>query len=205
MKIIPTSQTHKHISGYAFVFGFLLLMAFVQPAPKMPYKKAGLTEQEAALHLLNRFTFGPKPGQVEEVVKQGLENWFLEQLQPVPDNEVVRNRLGGFQALNMPTDSIVNTYLQPAQLLRLAIAKGYIDKDSVDKTDRPAYRDALKKLQSDYGFRPLQELQRELINQKVIRAVYSDAQLQEVLTDFWFNHFNVSLTKNQVQQLVLPY
>ena len=205
MKINPTSQTHKRIIRYAFVFGFLFLMAFIQPAPKMPYKKAGLTEQEAALHLLNRFTFGPRPGQVEEVVKQGLENWFLEQLQPVPDNETVRVKLSSYSALTMPTDSIVNTYLQPAQLLRLAIAKGYIDKDSVDKTDRPAYREALKKLQTDYGFRPLQELQRELINQKVIRAVYSDAQLKEVLTDFWFNHFNVSLTKNQVQQLVLPY
>ena len=205
MTINPTSQTHKRALGYAFVFGFLFLMAFIQPAPKMPYKKAGLTEQEAALHLLNRFTFGPKPGQVEEVVKQGLENWFLEQLQPVPDNETVRVKLSSYSALTMSTDSIVNTYLQPAQLLRLAIAKGYIDKDSVDKTDRPAYREALKKLQADYGFRPLQELQRELINQKVIRAVYSDAQLQEVLTDFWFNHFNVSLTKNQVQQLVLPY
>ncbi len=201
----PTRQTPMRMIQYAYVFGFLFLMAFVKPAPKMPYKKAGLTEQEAALHLLNRFTFGPKPGQVEEVVKQGLENWFLAQLQPAPDNEVVRNRLGGFQALNMPTDSIVNTYLQPAQLIRLAIAKGYIDKDSVDKTDKPAYRDAIKKMQSEYGYRPLQELQRELINQKVIRAVYSDAQLQEVLTDFWFNHFNVSLTKNQVQQLVLPY
>ena len=187
------------------MFGFLFLMAFIQPVPKMPYKKAGLTEQEAALHLLNRFTFGPRPGQVEEVVKQGLENWFLEQLQPAKDNETVRVKLSSYSALTMPTDSIVNTYLQPAQLLRLAIAKGYIDKDSVDKTDRPAYREALKKLQTDYGFRPLQELQRELINQKVIRAVYSDAQLQEVLTDFWFNHFNVSLTKNQVQQLVLPY
>ena len=205
MTINPTSQTHKRALGYAFVFGFLFLMAFIQPAPKMPYKKAGLTEQEAALHLLNRFTFGPKPGQVEEVVKQGLENWFLEQLQPVPDNETVRVKLSSYSALTMSTDSIVNTYLQPAQLLRLAIAKGYIDKDSVDKTDRPAYREALKKFQTDYGFRPLQELQRELINQKVIRAVYSDAQLQEVLTDFWFNHFNVSLTKNQVQQLVLPY
>ncbi len=205
MKINLTSQTHKRIIRYAFVFGFLFLMAFIQPAPKMPYKKAGLTEQEAALHLLNRFTFGPRPGQVEEVVKQGLENWFLEQLQPVPDNETVRVKLSSYSALTMPTDSIVNTYLQPAQLLRLAIAKGYIDKDSVDKTDRPAYREALKKLQTDYGFRPLQELQRELINQKVIRAVYSDAQLKEVLTDFWFNHFNVSLTKNQVQQLVLPY
>ena len=205
MKINLTSQTHTRALGYAFVFGFLFLMAFIQPAPKMPYKKAGLTEEEAALHLLNRFTFGPKPGQVEEVVKQGLENWFLEQLQPVKDNEKVRVKLSSYTALTMPTDSIVNTYLQPAQLLRLAIAKGYIDKDSVDKTDRPAYREALKKLQADYGFRPLQELQRELINQKVIRAVYSDAQLQEVLTDFWFNHFNVSLTKNQVQQLVLPY
>jgi len=119
----------------------------------------------------------------------------LAQLQPAPDNEVVHNRLAGFQALNMPTDSIVNTYLQPAQLIRLAIKNGIIDKDSVDRTDRPAYRDAIKKMQSDYGYRLLQELQRELINQKVIRAVYSDAQLQEVLTDFWFNHFNVSLTK----------
>ena len=205
MKINPTSQTLKRMIQYAYVFGFLFLMAFAQPTPKMPYKKAGLTEQEAALHLLNRFTFGPKPGQVEEVVQQGLENWFLAQLQPVPDNEVVRNRLAGYQALNMPTDSIVNTYLQPAQLIRLAIKNGFIDKDSVDRTDKPAYRDAIKKMQTEYGYRPLQELQRELINQKVIRAIYSDAQLQEILTDFWFNHFNVSLTKNQIQQLVLPY
>lgn len=205
MKPNPTSQTYKRIIRYGYVFGFLVLMAFVQPTPKMPYKKAGLTEQEAALHLLNRFTFGPKPGQVEELVQQGLENWFMAQLQGGPDNEAVRERLEGYPALSMPTDSIVNTYLQPAQLLRLAIAKGYIDKDSVDKSDKPAYREALKKMQADYGFRPIQELQRELINQKVIRAVYSDAQLQEVLTDFWFNHFNVSLTKNQIQQLVLPY
>jgi uncharacterized protein (DUF1800 family) len=205
MKMNPTSQTPKRIVRYAYVFGFLFLMAFAQPTPKMPYKKAGLTEQEAALHLLNRFTFGPKPGQVEEVVKQGLENWFMAQLQANADNEAVRLRLANYPALTMPTDSIVNTYLQPAQLLRLAIAKGYIDKDSVDKSDKPAYREALKKMQADYGFRPLQELQRELINQKIIRAVYSDAQLHEVLTDFWFNHFNVSLTKNQVQQLVLPY
>jgi len=123
MKNNPTSQTPKRMIQYAYVFGFLFLMAFVKPAPKMPYKKAGLTEQEAALYLLNRFTFGPKPGQVEEVVKLGIENWFLAQLQPVPDNEVVRNRLAGFQALNMSTDSIVNTYLLPAQLVSLSIKK----------------------------------------------------------------------------------
>lgn len=195
----------KPILKYIHVLGFFILMAFSGPSLKMPYKKAGLTEQEAALYLLNRFTFGPKPGQVDELVHQGLENWFMAQLQATSDNEAVRLRLANYPALTMPTDSIVNTYLLPVQLLRLAIAKGYIDKDSVDKSDRPAYKEALKKMQADYGFRPIQELQRELINQKVIRAVYSDAQLQEVLTDFWFNHFNVSLTKNQVQQFVLPY
>ncbi|MFX4454866.1 DUF1800 family protein, partial [Acinetobacter baumannii] len=41
--------------------------------------------------------------------------------------------------------------------------------------------------------------------QKIIRAAYSNNQLHEVLTDFWFNHFNVSLTKPQCQQFILTY
>src|SRR5437899_8284805 len=35
----------------------------------------------------------------------------------------------------------------------------------------------------------------DLAKQKVLRAVYSERQLQEVLTDFWFNHFNVDARK----------
>ena len=42
------------------------------------------------------------------------------------------------------------------------------------------------------GYKPQQELYRQLINQKILRATYSNNQLQEVLTNFWFNHFNVS-------------
>src|SRR5262245_38906242 len=38
--------------------------------------------------------------------------------------------------------------------------------------------------------RPRQLLQ-ELQEQKIIRAVHSERQLQEVMTDFWYNHFNV--------------
>ncbi|HEX8607897.1 MAG TPA: DUF1800 domain-containing protein, partial [Pedobacter sp.] len=47
------------------------------------------------------------------------------------------------------------------------------------------------------GFGQEQELLRQFINQKVLRATYTNNQLHELLTDFWFNHFNVSLTKNQ--------
>ena len=42
----------------------------------------------------------------------------------------------------------------------------------------------------------------ELAEQKLLRAVYSDRQLQEVLTDFWFNHFNVDARKNRARFLL---
>jgi uncharacterized protein (DUF1800 family) len=37
----------------------------------------------------------------------------------------------------------------------------------------------------------------EMVEQRLIRDVYSPAQLQEVMTDFWLNHFNVFLHKNE--------
>ncbi len=45
----------------------------------------------------------------------------------------------------------------------------------------------------------------EVIESKLQRAVLSNRQLQEVLVDFWFNHFNVSVTKNQLRVLLPSY
>ena len=45
----------------------------------------------------------------------------------------------------------------------------------------------------------------ELQSAKLLRAVYSDRQLQEVLTDFWFNHFNVFLGKGADRYMVTAY
>lgn len=45
----------------------------------------------------------------------------------------------------------------------------------------------------------------ELQQAKVLRAVYSERQLEEVMTDFWFNHFNVFLNKDQDQYFVTSY
>ncbi|HYC27202.1 MAG TPA: DUF1800 domain-containing protein, partial [Chitinophagaceae bacterium] len=49
------------------------------------------------------------------------------------------------------------------------------------------------------------ELLRELVNQKIIRAAYSNNQLREVITDFWFNHFNVAASKGGIQQYLTSY
>ena len=45
----------------------------------------------------------------------------------------------------------------------------------------------------------------ELGEQKLLRAVYSERQLQEVMTDFWFNHFNVDARKGRDRFLLTAY
>ncbi len=167
----------------------------------------GLTKQQAAAHLLSRFTMGATPGQVDAVVKQGLENWFVEQLSAaIPETDMV-NRLpeANYPALQMSNEQLVNHYVNAGQALRLAVKNQLINKDSLQALNKPEYRSQLLQLMKQQGQEPLQELNRQLINQKIIRAAYSPNQLKEVLTDFWFNHFNVSLSKGASQHFVLSY
>jgi uncharacterized protein (DUF1800 family) len=171
---------------------------------KFPYKKAGLTEREAAAHLLSRFTYGATPGQVDEVVNMGLENWFEQQLRGTLADDSLNQKLSTFDALKLSNAQIVNTFPNGGQILRMAVRDGKVDKDSV-KTDRKEYRDQLQAYMQQKGLRPQQELFRQFINQKVLRAAYSNNQLQEILTDFWFNHFNVSITKNDCAEYIPVY
>jgi len=52
---------------------------------------------------------------------------------------------------------------------------------------------------------PQQLVLNDLLEGKIYRAVYSNRQLEEVLTDFWFNHFNVYLNKGPVRYLTPSY
>ncbi len=195
---------------------FLTIVTAFTPAPQpsagmfklhLPYAKAGLTRQQAAAHLLNRFSFGATPGELDAVVSMGLENWLQQQLQAsLLDEELNTRLLNGYDALAMSNAQIVNTYVRPDQALQIGVAKGLIRRDSIRVAANTAeYRMMIRNLMDSANLKPVNELHRQLINQKVLRAAYSNNQLQEVLTDFWFNHFNVSLTKNQSQQYVLTY
>ena len=191
-----------------FSASFFLLSFFQIPTYKphfsFPYKKAGLTEREAAAHLLSRFTYGATPGQIDEVVNIGLEKWFEQQLNSGLADDSVNQRLSGYDALNLSNEQIANIFPRPGQILRMAVKDGKVDKDSV-KIDKKESRDQLKAYMEEKGLRPMQELYRQFINQKVLRAAYSNNQLQELLTDFWFNHFNVSITKNDCAQFIPDY
>jgi uncharacterized protein (DUF1800 family) len=52
---------------------------------------------------------------------------------------------------------------------------------------------------------PPRRLLVELQGQKIVRAVSSERQLNEVMTDFWFNHFNVFWGKGANRQLTTSY
>jgi uncharacterized protein (DUF1800 family) len=52
---------------------------------------------------------------------------------------------------------------------------------------------------------PVQVVNQDLMDAKILRAVYSNRQLEEVLTDFWFNHFNVNLDKGADRYMVTTY
>src|SRR5260221_118888 len=208
------------ITGIVFV-GFSSLAAYEgdggDPAPgdrglsgpgtaaiRFPYRKAGLTEGQAAAHLLSRFKYGAGPGQVDAVVQLGLEKWFAQQLEGNLPDDSLGQVLDRYDALKLTNEEVVNTYPRAGQVVRMAIKDGVINKDSV-KIDRKEYRETLQAYMQEKGYKREQDLFRQFINQKVLRAAYSQNQLREVLTDFWFNHFNVSITKNDCAEFIPAY
>ena len=262
-----------------------------------------LTPDQQIVHALNRLTYGPRPGDVEEVRKLGLSKWIQLQLHPdqIAENPVLDAKLKPLETLRMPLAEIVKEYtpqqLQPAMMLanlaprpnpglmqliqtgtvdeRVAVLKaldpekrkqvlGSLAPNILDtipefkqegeqarreqqeeqqkrfRMQNPqltdllnpdqmkaalsgnkdqilallAYLDADKRpkvaaLIPQQNLMDLPELRRQGMMQrqprqlasedvkegKVFRAIYSNRQLEEVLVDFWYNHFNVDVNK----------
>ncbi|WP_316842659.1 DUF1800 domain-containing protein [Pedobacter gandavensis] len=173
--------------------------------PSFPYRQAGLTERQAAAHLLSRFTYGAKKGELDALLKMGLEKWFRQQLDGALPDDTLNLLLSKYEDINLSNAEVENKYPRANRVLKLAIQDGFINKDSVNKGDQPAYRAKIRAYMEQKGLKPEQELLRQFINQKILRASYTNNQLRELLTDFWFNHFNVSLTKNQCAAFVPAY
>ncbi|GAA4313732.1 DUF1800 domain-containing protein [Mucilaginibacter gynuensis] len=171
---------------------------------KFPYSVSSITERQAAAHLISRFSYGVTPGQIDAVLKEGLENWFNRQLNAVQADDSLSNMLASFDALQLTNEQVLDIYPKNGQLIRMAVRDGAINKDSV-RSNRKEYRDTLLSYMNKHGLKPVNELYRQFINQKVLRAAYTNNQLREVMTDFWFNHFNVSITKGDCAEFIPAY
>ncbi|MGA7245487.1 MAG: DUF1800 domain-containing protein [Terracidiphilus sp.] len=287
------------------------------PPSRSAYHSTELQGDARILHALSRFTFGPRPGDVDAVRTMGLEKWFDQQLHPaaidetdlkarlaefpamqwnpeellyrLPSNAIIRQTLDGklpvpergalhavyenqmyrvsvkrqekaqkkaddqakpqmtanaaspqmaaagggngdvaealmqaaappqgamdasqMTSAKMPTTPVDDGEfrrvldLAPQQRVLHLVAMEPESFDAFFKSLKPQQRNALlqdlspdlKEVVADLE-NPQRLVNEEIIAQRLTRDIYSNAQLQEVMTDFWLNHFNVFLHKNE--------
>src|SRR5439155_17183003 len=78
-----------------------------------------LTEHQRALHVLNRLAFGPRPGDVDKVLEDGVDVWIDRQLHPEAiADRTVEARLQNRTTLRMSGGEIMQTFYQPIVMAR---------------------------------------------------------------------------------------
>jgi uncharacterized protein (DUF1800 family) len=142
------------------------------------------------LHLLRRATFGVRPADLEEARSLGIEVWLDRQLHPARiDDSGLDGRLAAFPAASKSIAELVRDYSPPRPQPQDSAAR---------ETMTPAER------RMRAAMSPARILA-DMTGAKLTRAVWSERQLEEVMTDFWFNHFNVYFGKGLDRYLVSDY
>lgn len=99
----------KRVFSIAIVVAAMTLPRFGQATDPFEQK---LGSDRQIIQALNRLTFGPRPGDVEEVRRVGLAKWMERQLHPdqIAENPVLEKRLTPLKSLRMPISEVVSTY-----------------------------------------------------------------------------------------------
>jgi len=262
------------------------IQAKANPPQYVAFSKL-LPRDERAHHALERLTFGPKPGDLEQLQPMGLDNWLEAELHPerVRENPQLEQRLAPLESLGMSIHDAYVHYPPPQMIAAVArgrsplpedpelrgivvrLADRYLEKrdgaaetlkDSNDDSDlnlrvklsslltpdqmdvlesgKPEEKRAVLALipeekRADFAWalrrqqrqqlmalapvelrrqltlavNPQNVVANDLAEAKLLRAIYSDHQLEELLVDFWYNHFNVFLNKGADRYMIPTY
>jgi uncharacterized protein (DUF1800 family) len=173
-----------------------------------------LTEDQAILHALNRLAYGPRPGDVERIRQMGLEKWIDQQLHPESiDDSALDTRLKNYPTLDMSARKLLAEYPPPNRAAKQAGETKDEYKQEIMQKRRTAMAQvtATGDDNADKAQEQLAKIQgpnrmiAELSMAKLDRAVYSQRQLEAVMEDFWFNHFNVFANKGADRWLLTGY
>ena len=196
----------KFLTRAAATLAAVATLSAAAPGSAVPSKP----DDKTILHVLNRIGFGARPGDVDRVRQIGLAKYIDDQLHPerVP-NDAMAARLAGFQTLTLSNREIAGDYYMPAQKAKrqAQLANKDGDKNVANKepgTDPEVSGKARTPEQMELA-RKERTVMLELSQQKILRAAYSDRQLEEVMTDFWFNHFNVFAGKGATREYLTAY
>jgi uncharacterized protein (DUF1800 family) len=202
-----------------------MAMLLVMPGATVRAQET-VSNRDEVVHVLNRITFGPRPGDVEAVQKMGLRNYIEQQLHPETiDDSAVEQQLAGFDLLQMSGPQLTELYQQERKnaakkqkKLAAALAAnsagqtvppamnpaagdnaGPVEPPPMTPPTPPVMPSTLQGKLAALVERTNQYRSVAAIGQleqaKLVRAINSERQLQEVLVDFWSNHFNIDMKK----------
>jgi uncharacterized protein (DUF1800 family) len=172
------------------------------------------TVDQQTHHVLNRLAFGPRPGDGAAVRAMGVDRWIEQQLHPERINDSAATAfLGRFTTLSMTGEELLAAYPPPgAALARLARARRMQPgmDDSPGSAGSPPQGRAIEIRAADSAKLRAQGRQSyaflgEIATSRIARAVTSNRQLEEVMVDFWENHFNVFAGKDRTRYFLAEY
>lgn len=169
----------KQLSSVAVI---TVLWLAVLPARAASSNAPGAEQQ--AMHVLNRLAFGPKPGDIERVAQMGVQRYIDTQLEPaaIAYPAALSERLAVLDSVNRSAGEVVAEFTELRKEVR--------DEEEGARQRRRA---------------GLAAIALETAEARVLRAIDSPRQLEEVLVDFWYNHFNVFAGKGVDRALVASY
>ena len=96
-----------------------------------------LTPDQQIIHALNRLTFGPRPGDMEQVRRIGLNKWIEQQLHPeqIAENPELEAKLKPLATLQMPVARVVEEYT-PRQQEAMRAFGGNVSLNSLLPNDQ---------------------------------------------------------------------
>ncbi len=140
-----------------------------------------LTQEQKAIHFLNRTSFGATQEETAKATRIGISAYLEEQLHPesIPD-PLVDEKLKGLKTVRLSSKDLFELYPPPNQAKKQGLTIS-------SRMEGPRY--------------VIFELQQA----RLLRALYSQRQLYKVMVDFWTNHFNVFAAKGADRWLVTSY
>lgn len=141
-------------------------------------------------HVLERLSFGINSEQIRLVKNQGIEAYIQSQLNP--------SLISESPELEQYIDKTISISTKPLQAHKKLFNYGrQLKNDQLSSQKQIKIKAARRSM--------LVSARQEAINTHIAQSIYSNRQLQEVMVDFWFNHFNVFATKGPISLWVYDY
>jgi uncharacterized protein (DUF1800 family) len=219
-KIYEPGRIFMRFGFIRFVLSlFLLSLLIFEPLAARAVDRAAskkvLSGEQRTRHILSRLTFGARPADFEKVRKIGVKAYLEEQLNPEAiDDSALGKRLEKLPTLNLSTPALAEQYnppkpkpspspaASPDTLKPTPTPSPEMVKPAVAETPKSAATPAPKP--TPPAKNP-QAVVGELQRAKLLRAVYSERQLGEVLVDFWENHFSIYANKDATRWLMTSF